>query len=99
MQVYETSGLNRNIVTEVWSPTAPTLNQTYDIVAHDAAEDATAGRIHILKLEVSSGLKYYVEVRQKPTGLIFDQNIAVSNADDGIVLVTRVLVSDPKLIE
>ncbi len=91
MQVYETSGLNRNIVTEVWSPTAPTLNQTYDIVAHDAAEDATAGRIHILKLEVSSGLKYYVEVRQKPTGLIFDQNIAVSNADDGIVLVTRVL--------
>jgi hypothetical protein len=81
---------NRNVVVRTWSPTAPALDERFDIVAHDAAQDTDANRVHILKLVVSSGLIYYVEVRQKPTGLIFDQNISVTNPDDGIVVVTRV---------
>jgi hypothetical protein len=90
MAVYRPATPNRNVVERTWSPTAPPLKETFDITAHDAAQDTDAQRIHTLKLVVSSGLTYYVEVRQKPTGLIFDQNIPVSNADDGIVVVTRV---------
>lgn len=91
MAAYRSATPNRNVVVRTWSPTAPALDETFDIVAHDAGEDADANRIHILKLVVSSGLSYYVEVRQKPTGLIFDQAIPVTNVDDGIVVVTRVM--------
>jgi hypothetical protein len=90
MAVYRTATPNRNVVARTWSPTAPPLNETFDIMAHDAGQDTDPQRIHLLKLVVSSGLTYYVEVRQKPTGLIFDQNIPVANPDDGIVVVTRV---------
>ncbi|MGH3453907.1 MAG: IPT/TIG domain-containing protein [Nocardioidaceae bacterium] len=90
MAAYRTTTPNRNVEVRTWSPTAPALDEMFDIVVHDAGEDANAGRIHILKLVVSSGLTYYVEVRQKPIGLIFDQNIAVTNAVEGTVLVTRV---------
>ncbi len=90
MSVYRTATPNRNVMTRTWSPTAASLDETFDIVAHDAAEDTNGNRIHILKLVVSSGLVYYVEVRQKPTGLIFDQSIAVTNTNQGIVVVTRV---------
>lgn len=90
MAVYRTAAPNRNVVERTWSPTAPPLDKTFDITAHDAAQDTDAQRIHTLKLVVSSGLAYYVEVRQKPTGLIFDQNIPVTNPVQGIVVVTRV---------
>ncbi len=91
MAVYRTAVPNRNVALREWSPTAPALDETFDIIAHDAVQDSDENRIHILKLVVSSGLTYYVEVRQKPTGLIFDQGIPVGNADQGIVVVTRVM--------
>jgi hypothetical protein len=90
MQVYRTATPNQNVVVREWSPTAPALDETFDIIAHDAAQDAAANQIHILKLVVSSGLTYFVEVRQKPTGLIFDQAIPVANTAQGLVVVTRV---------
>lgn len=90
MAVYRTATPNRNVETRTWSPTAPALDEAFDIIAHDAAEDTAPGQIHILKLVVSSGLTFFVEVRQRPIGLIFDQNINVTNVDQTLVVVTRV---------
>lgn len=86
----DTSLPNLNVVERSWSPTAPEMNETFDIVAHDAVQDIDPDRLHIVKLVVASGLRYYIEVRQKPVGLIFDQNIDVTNLDQGAVIVTRV---------
>jgi hypothetical protein len=65
-----------NVARRVWNPAAGPTNETFDIVAHDAVEDAS-GRIHLLELKVSAGLSYYVEVRQRPATAIFDANIPV----------------------
>jgi hypothetical protein len=78
-----------NVARRVWNPAAGPTNETFDIVAHDAVEDAS-GRIHLLELKVSAGLSYYVEVRQRPATAIFDANIPVPLAVPGRVLVTRV---------
>jgi hypothetical protein len=90
MRFFDLVTPNVNVVELDWSPTAPGLNQTYEIVAHDANEDTTPDRIHILKLKVADGLIYYVEVRQTPMGPSFDQHIAIPAGQAGVVLVTRV---------
>ncbi len=59
------------------------LNQTFNIVAHAVNEDPTGNNLkHLIRLKVSDGLNYYVEVRQKPdpaagagSDYIFDTNI------------------------
>ncbi|WP_411139368.1 IPT/TIG domain-containing protein [Streptomyces sp. C10] len=89
MRFYNTGVPNANVVERVWSPTATELNETFDIVAHDASEDTTSARIHLLKLVVAKGLVYFVEVRQKPGSVIFDQNIPAANPEQGLVVVTR----------
>ena len=47
-------------------------------------------RVHTVKIQVSSGLMYFVEVRQRPIGRIFDQSIAgVDPTTSAAVVVTR----------
>jgi hypothetical protein len=75
-----------NVRELIWTPTT-LVDQTFDIVAHGANQDTDPNRVHALRLVVSSGMTYYIEVRQHaPTGLLFDQTIP---APTGCVLVTR----------
>ena len=91
MQFFQTTMPNDNVVERTWSPTAVPMNETFDIVAHDAVQDVDPARVHLLKLIVAQGLVYFVEVRQRPVagGVIFDQQIPVSSPEQGVVLVTR----------
>jgi hypothetical protein len=76
-----------NVVQLDWNPTS-VHNQAYEVVAHDHVQDG-GPKIHVIKLVVASGLEYYVEVRQRPTGLIYDQSIPVPAGAPGVVLVTK----------
>lgn len=77
-----------NVRQLVWTPTSQ-VDQTFDIVAHGATQDADPNRVHALRLVVSSGMTYWVEVRQRaPVGLPFDQSILAAGTA-GCVLVTR----------
>ncbi|WP_431955170.1 IPT/TIG domain-containing protein [Nocardia lijiangensis] len=91
MGFYNTTIPNVNVAERSWSPTAPELNETFDIVAHHLNEDTTPGQVHLVKLVVAEGLVYYVEVRQMLAGAIFDQQIPVpsSATASGLVVVTR----------
>jgi hypothetical protein len=80
---------NINVVDRIWSPSS-VLNETFDIAAHDAVQDLDPSRVHVVKLIAATGLHYYLEVRQKPTGLVFDQNIDLPAGDIGRVIVLRV---------
>jgi hypothetical protein len=77
MAVYQATLPNVNVVDLQWSPTAPAIDHTYEVVAHDANEDPDPNpdRVHLLKLRVADGLWYFVEVRQAPAGLVFDQHL------------------------
>jgi hypothetical protein len=75
MHFYRSGAPPSNVAELIWSPGAPPLDQTFDIVAHDAVQNTDASRVHLVRLEVSSGLLYFIEVRQKPVGLIFDQQL------------------------
>jgi hypothetical protein len=85
MQVFDSSKIARR----TWSPSTAPAPETFEIVAHGAAEDAT-GRINLLELKVSDSLSYFVEVRQKPGTVIFDAKIPIPAGAAGRVLVTRV---------
>lgn len=79
-------GAGDNVRELIWTPTTQ-VDQFFDIVAHGANQDTDPNRVHALRLVVSSGMTYYVEVRQHaPAGLLFDQSIPVLT---GCVLVTR----------
>lgn len=80
-----------NVETRTWTPSSGLLDETFDIVAHDVAQNADNSRVHVVKLVISSGLRYYIEVRQKAAANIFDQNIPFSDMPvQGSVLVTKV---------
>ncbi|MGH3704428.1 MAG: IPT/TIG domain-containing protein [Agromyces sp.] len=69
-----------------------------ELVAHGLARNAVAGRFHSLKITISNGLAYYVEVRQKPGGAtsaqVFDDHIPGTSAPlEGGVIVTRALTA------
>ena len=42
--------------------------QEFDVVAHGASVDGAANRYNLVRIKVSPGLDYYVEVRQRPPG-------------------------------
>ena len=92
MAVYGTTPPNVNVVDLQWSPTAPAIDHTYEVIAHDANEDPDPNpdRVHLLKLRVADGLWYFVEVRQAPAGLVFDQHLPLPAGAPAAVLVTRV---------
>jgi len=99
MRFYKTADPNKpvdpdaNVEERAWSIGDPALDETFDLVAHGAAEDTNpVPRIHILKLKVAEGLAYYVEVRQKQPpfgGLTFDRTIPLTSAGEARVLLTR----------
>jgi hypothetical protein len=70
---------------------------TFDIVAHGSAENTDPARFHLVKVKVTSGLSYYIQVRQRPDAgavapLVFDESIPLNGAmNDGGVVVTTVL--------
>lgn len=73
------------------------FSQEVDIVAHGLTEDSEPTRRHLVRVKVSDGLFYFIEVRQRPdpaaaTPQIFDENVPlpVSGLDGG-VLVTKVI--------
>lgn len=77
------------------------FSQEFDIVAHGLAEDADPGRVNLIRIKVSDGLSYFVEVRQRPNtaaadAQIFDANIPLptSGTPDGGVLVTRAITGE-----
>jgi len=80
---------NVNVRELTWSPTE-SFDQTFEIVAHSNAQDSVPNRFHVIKLIASSGLAYFVEVRQKPAGLVFDQNLDLPPGETGRVIVLRV---------
>ncbi|KAH7152846.1 hypothetical protein EDB81DRAFT_868131 [Dactylonectria macrodidyma] len=87
-----------NIQTLRWRPSDGPSSPVFTVVAHTGAENPTTdngAQIHLLKISVSDwdGLAYYIEVRQRPGGWIFDRNIplpGIGTTPDGRVLVTRV---------
>jgi hypothetical protein len=81
-----------NIVEKQWDRNA--FSQEFDIVAHGLSENTTAGRIHLLKVNVAAGLAYYIQVRQRPgaTTQVFDDSIPLDGASNqGGVVVTGVI--------
>ena len=72
--------------------------QEYELVAHGLTQDTAANRYHLIRIKVSDGLYYFVEVRQRPdptagTVQVFDENIPLpmGGAPDGGVLVSKVI--------
>jgi len=73
------------------------FSQTYEVVAHALTQNAAGARYHLIKIEVTEGLYYYIEVRQRPdpsaaTPAVFDGQIPLNGAQhQGGVVVTKVL--------
>ena len=74
-----------------WS-TSP-FSQEVEIVAHGLTQNTNPSRCHLVRIDVSSGLQYYIEVRQRPgmTAQIFDSSIPVAPGHNGGVVVTRAI--------
>jgi hypothetical protein len=69
-------------------------SKTYEIVAHGDKANTNNSRCHVVEIEVSDGLSYFVEVRQRPTDgdQVFDDSIPLDGVpDQGGVVVTKVL--------
>ncbi|KAH0558923.1 hypothetical protein GP486_004454 [Trichoglossum hirsutum] len=83
------NGGRNNVLALNWN-TTPFL-QDVEIVAHGLTPNSNSSRYHLVRIQVSSGLEYYIEVRQKPgaTAQVFDTNLPVPAGQDGGVLVTR----------
>ena len=82
-----------NIVDLQWDRNP--FSQEYDIAAHGLTEDATGGRVHLVRIQVTDGLAYYIETRQRPgmgSTQVFDTSIPLGAAtNNGGVVVTKVL--------
>jgi len=81
-----------NIIEIPWDRN-PTSRE-FDIVAHGLIKNNSNTRVHLVKIKVTDGLHYYVQVRQRPgpTAQIFDDNIPLDGAmNQGGVIVTSVI--------
>ncbi len=87
----------QNISNVEWGSSA-TFNQTYVIEAHAETEDGTGNSDrHLLRVHITDGLDYFVEVRQRPDAThaegdyVFDPNIPLngSPAWQGGVLISK----------
>jgi S-layer protein (TIGR01567 family) len=73
------------------------FSQTFEIVAHGQTQNASSNRYHLVKIKVSEGLYYYIEVRQRPDSsatppILFDEQIPLNGAaHQGGVIVTMAL--------
>ena len=69
-------------------------SREFDVVAHGVTKNSSNTRVHLVKLKVTDGLHYYIQVRQRPgpTAQIFDDNIPLNGAaNQGGVIVTRAI--------
>ena len=82
-----------NILNLQWDRNS--FKQEYEVVAHGTTENSYGARYHLIKICVTQGLYYYIEVRQRPPNpatQIFDPNIPIGTAPQkGGVVVTKVL--------
>lgn len=70
------------------------FSQEFEVVAHGTVQDATANRFHLLKIKITDGLHYYVQVRQRPGGTtqVYDGSIPDGGAaNEGGVIVTAAI--------
>ncbi len=77
------------------------FSQELDVIAHGLTEDTQPNRYHLIRIKISDGLYYFVEVRQRPdptaaTPQVFDENLPLSLAGtpDGGVVVTKVITGE-----
>jgi len=77
------------------------FSQEFDLVAHGLTQDADLNRKHLIRIKVSDGLFYFVEVRQRPDVAagdtqVFDGNIPLpmGGAPDGGVLISRAITGE-----
>lgn len=84
-----------NVVRRDWDRNP--FSEEFDIVAHGLTQDNSSGRVHIVEIRITSGLSYFIEVRQRPDTsltptIIFDENIPLGmGSDEGGVIVTKVV--------
>ena len=88
-----------NVTELVWDKNP--FSQEFEVVAHALTQDTSASGVHLIRIKVSDGLFYFVEVRQRPDTAggdlqIFDENITLPMGDtpDGGVLVSRAIVGE-----
>ena len=75
------------------------FSQDFDVVAHGASVDGAANRYNLVRIKVSPGLDYYVEVRQRPPGgssQVYDTNIPIPSGSgrNGGVIVTKAITDE-----
>ncbi|MCC5667770.1 IPT/TIG domain-containing protein [Nostoc sp. CHAB 5784] len=72
------------------------FSREYELVAHGTSENTAGARYHMLRIRVSNGLYYYIEVRQRPgsTSQVFDPNIPVGTAPNQGGIVVYKIISD-----
>ena len=75
------------------------FSHEYELVAHDLTENVDSGRQHLIRIRVSDGLYYFIEVRQRPaigSSQIFDAEIPLpmGGMPDGGVLISRAIVGE-----
>jgi len=77
------------------------FSQEFDLVAHGLTQDADPNRKHLIRIKVSDGLFYFVEVRQRPDVAagdtqVFDGNIPLpmGGTPDGGVLISRAITGE-----
>ncbi|MCP4375285.1 MAG: hypothetical protein GY794_03785 [bacterium] len=85
-----------NVVTRDWNRNP--FSETFDIVAHDLAQDGDPARVHLVEIRMGAGLSYFIEVRQRPdltspAPAVFDENIPLpmGGGTDGGVVVTKAI--------
>jgi len=84
-----------NIKTLQWDRNP--FSEEIKVIAHGLTEDTVGDRFHIVKVQVSDALSYYVEARQRPgtTAQIFDDQIPIgAAANQGGIIVTRVIADE-----
>jgi hypothetical protein len=92
MEYYDPS---TNIQERQWDRNS--FSETFEIVAHGETQNTLGTRCHLVKIRVTEGLYYYIEVRQRPdpsaaTPRVFDEDIPLDGATyQGGVVVTKVL--------
>ena len=72
------------------------FQQEFEVVAHGSAVDSVAARYNLIRIKVSPGLDYYVEVRQRPpagSSQVYDTNIPIPGGSgrSGGVIVTKAI--------
>lgn len=75
------------------------FQEEFEVVAHGAAVDTAADRHNLIRIKVSPGLDYYVEVRQQPPAgspQVYDTNIPIPTGSTrrGGVIVTKAITGE-----